>query len=213
MTKTRVLAGIGVAGALLLTGGCGKAADKIAERAAEEAIENSAGGGEVDISGDGSFSYNDGNVSYETDADGNMVMKGPDGEVITADADGNMTMSGEDGETTYTTGENAELPAGWPDFLALPGGSTLMASTTTTEGGVKVGNITAELEGAVSDAYEGFKSALEDEGFEIGSDSFTESSDGDFASLSGDKGDQSVSITIGGGGDAQPYLSMTFSGL
>jgi acetyl-CoA C-acetyltransferase len=35
----------------------------------------------------------------------------------------------------------------------------------------------------------------------------------DFASLSGDKGDQSVSITIGGGGDAQPYLSMTFSGL
>ncbi len=213
MNKKRAMAGIGATAALLILGGCGKAVDKIAERAAEKAIGDAAGG-DLDISGDGfTFRSGDGEISYQVDDDGNVVMRGPDGEVITADSDGNMTMSGPDGETTYTTGENAEVPDGWPRFLAPPDGATLLTSHASTEGDQRVGSITAEVDGPVEDTYEGYKKALQAEGFEIGSDSFTQSSGGDFASLSGQRGDLEVNIGIGSGSGDRPYLTISVSGL
>ena len=212
MSKTRALAGIGVAGALLLTAGCGKAADKIAERAAEEAVENAAGGGNLDISGDGfTFESEDGTVSYEVDEDGNVVMKGPDGEVITADSDGNMTMSGEDGDSTFTSGENAELPEGWPEYMALPDGASITTAATTADGEQKIGTVTAEVDGDVKEIYETYKSAIEDEGFEI-SDSFTNSSSGDLGTISGEKGDVSVTVYVGEG-DGGATITLSVSGL
>lgn len=212
MKKTRALAGMGVAGALLLTGGCGKAADKIAERAAEEAVENAAEGGNLDISGDGfTFESEDGTVSYEVDDEGNVIMKGPDGEVITADSDGNMTMSGEDGDSTFTSGDNAELPDGWPEFMALPDGATIASSATSTDGDQKMGNVAAEVEGDVKEIYETYKEALEDEGFEI-SDSFTSSSSGDLGTISGEKGDVSVSVYVGES-DSGLYVNLSVTGL
>jgi hypothetical protein len=192
MKKMRAVAGMGVAGALILTAGCGKAAEKIGEKAAEKAVENAAGGGNLDITDDGfTFESEDGTVSYQVDDDGNVIMKGPDGEVITADSDGNMTMTGEDGETTFSSGEGAEVPDGWPDFLALPDGAKITSSATSNEGGQKVGSVTAEVtDGDVEEIYETYKEAIEAEGFEV-SDSFTSSSSGDVGAVSGNKGDVS----------------------
>jgi hypothetical protein len=208
MQKRRALAGAGVAVALVLAGGCGKAAEKITEKAIE-----SETGGNVDLDADGGMSFESGDGSFEIDADGNTVIRDAEGNVITADAEGNMTMDGEDGETTYATGENAEVPDGWPAFLALPDGASIMTSQTGTADDVVTGSVMAEVDGDVKDLYEGYKEALEDEGFEIGSDSFTESSDGDFASVTGEKGDESVSITVSSGTGSKTNMIMSVTGL
>ncbi len=197
MNVKRAIAGIGVTAALVLTTGCGKAADKIAERAVEEGIERGAGGGDVDISEDG--------VSF----------KSPDGQSVQVDAEGNMIIEGADGQV-LASGDRAEVPDGWPAFLALPDDAALLTSQSSTSDGVKMGIVAAEVDGDAKVLYEGYKEALEDAGFEVTSDSFTQSSDGDWASLSGEKGDDQVSITIGSVGatdEGKVHLNLSVTGL
>lgn len=194
--KTRALAGIGVAAALALTGGCGKAAEKAAEKITERAIEEGAGGANVDISDGGmSFESEDGSFSYQIDDEGNVVMKG------------------EDGETSYTTGGAAEVPDGWPAFLNLPPDAEILASSTSTDGDQKTATVMAEFSGDTKETYEGFKAMLEGEGFEITSDSLTTSSDGSFAVVSAESGERMVSVSVSGNADGTGSISINVTGL
>lgn len=192
-SRKRVLAGIGLAGALLGATACGSASDKIAEKATEKAIEN-AGGGNVDIDtkdGKVKVSGKDGDVTYETDEDGNVKI------------------TGDDGESSYTVGDDAKLPDGWPRDLKLPDGAKLTASSTSASGDGKAYMVTAEISGKVKAAYEDLKSQLTDAGYEIAGDSYTTTGDGDFASLSA-KGDAfTVAVSIGSSSaNEKPFLSI-----
>ncbi|NLD78566.1 MAG: hypothetical protein GX643_18100 [Acidimicrobiales bacterium] len=213
MRTKRALAGIGVAGALVLAGGCGKAAEKAAEKITEKALESGEGVGNVDISGDGFSIEGEDGSSYSVDADGNMVMTDADGNVSTADADGNMVIRGDDGETTYSTGADAELPEGWPEALALPSGAELLTSSVSTQDGQKSASVIAEFDGDIEEAYEDYKAALTDAGFEIVSDSLTKSSDGGFAQLSAEEGELSITVSLAGDPDGTGTISINVGGL
>ena len=208
MKLIRAIAPGAVVAGLLLSGGCGKAAEKLTE----SAIENQTGA-DIDISGGNVRVTTPEGYSYELDEDGNMVILGPDGEKITSDADGNMTSVGPDGESTQSAGENATLPEGWPDFLALPEGAKLSMSRVMTQEGTTSAQISAEVDADVVPIYESFRKAMVSAGFEFESETLSESGGSTFGNLTGTKGEQTLMIAVSSNDDGSPgYLSINIEG-
>ena len=119
LTVRSLTLGVGV---VLLAGGCG---NDSTESVIEEIVEQQGGGDvDLDLDGDGGFSIDTEEGGITIDDDGNFVVTGPDGEVITGEAgtdgdggfsvdaegggvsiddDGNFVVTGPDGEVL--TGE------------------------------------------------------------------------------------------------------------
>ncbi len=107
MTRaTQRLAALAMVPVLVLTVGCGKASEKIAEKAIERQT-----GAEVDIDGDGGVSFQTEDGSYTADGDGNVVVETEDG--------------------TITAGLG--LPKGWPEDLPVPEGVTIAYGSVTPD--------------------------------------------------------------------------------
>lgn len=107
MTRpARRLAALAVVPVLVLTVGCGKASEKIAEKALEHQT-----GADVDLDSNGGISIETEDGSYSADADGNVVIETDEG--------------------TITAG--AGLPDGWPEDLPIPDGVAITYGSVSAE--------------------------------------------------------------------------------
>ena len=141
MRRTRSLFALLVA--LLALASCGKAAEKLTE----EAIEQSAGGGEVDIDDDGSFSFENDEGSFEVDADGNVKIEG------------------EDGEFSMENNADAELPDDFPD-VPIPDGFSPQNNSKQSDGDQTIYSATGTVDADGADAFEDIIDQYEAEGYE-----------------------------------------------
>lgn len=178
----RPLVALALLPALLLFGGCGEASDKIAEKAAEKAIENQTGG-DVDIDADG------GGVRVET----------PDG-VFESDAEGNFSMESEDGTVTAGAG----LPEDWPEDLPLPDGVEVVYGSSSPEGAT----VTLTGTGSVDDLMAEFEDLYGD--WTAEDESTMESGGTSFRSARFVDGNRSLSVSVSdSGGEATAALVYT----
>ncbi len=198
--------------AALVLGAC--STEDIAERAAEEAIEQ-----QLEAEGQG------GDVDVDVDGDGGGIrIETPDGSaVIDVDEDGNGNVSiqgegssgdvafdvdGENGETVVSTpdGEmvigSTEMPDDFPAQVPVPEGLTLVSSTAMDSPDGQLFLLNGTVDGDFGPATEAYAAALLDAGFT--QQSMTESTDGTFFSFV--SAEWNVSGTIfpgssGGGAD------------
>jgi hypothetical protein len=173
MDGKRKLAAVAIAGVIVVTGGCGKAAEKISEKTAEHELGKNS---KVKIDGD--------NVSVD-DGKGNKVAVDSNGVHVTS-PDGS-TMDG---------GVGTKLPDGWPDELKPPKGVTIVYGATGTSGGKKSLTATGTAEATVKELYNGVKSQLTSAGYTLGTDSLMEAGGDELGSLVGTKGDTTVTVAI-----------------
>jgi hypothetical protein len=163
--SSRILAlGAGVALAVASCGG------NATESGIEKLIEQQTGG-DVDLdfdNGSGGFSIDTEEGSMRMDADGNFVVTGPDGEVITGNADsetGGFAMESADG--SFRVSDDGSFPEEWPSEIPQPSGYTVASSTYMSDGD---GLATIALVGAspqgVTEFAESYGSTLESAGFE-----------------------------------------------
>lgn len=113
----------------------------------ENAVENETGGEvDLDFGGDG-FSIDTGEGSMTMDEDGNMVIVGPDGEVITGQVDpetGSMTMESEDGSFSLDADEDGSMTMEGDDgSFSLDAGDDDTSSLTieTDEGAMTIDQV------------------------------------------------------------------------
>ena len=177
MSGHRKLAGITLAVALLGTAGCGKIAEKAAEKVTEEAIENAGGSGvDVDLS--------NGGVSY-TDANGNKVTTDADGNVTITDADGNLIEA--------DAGGDAEVPAEWPPVLAPPADARILYASSTD------GHLSLTASVAAPDLrtlYDGLKAQVTGAGYAMVSDGLSGSDAGTGGVLTAKDADDVVTVAV-----------------
>lgn len=91
----------------LLAAGCGKAADTVADKATEAAIEHAA------------------------KAEGNDV----DVKVNSSNGTFQMTQTTDGGKTTASFGEGTKMPADWPKDVPVPDGLALLMAQSSAEEG------------------------------------------------------------------------------
>lgn len=142
--------------ALLALASCGKAAEKLTE----EAIEQSAGGGEVDIDDDGSFSFENDEGSFEVDSEGNVKFEGEDGEFS-------------------IDGASGELPDGWPDDVPVPDDLEILTGSKTSDGEKDLFSVLGNVPGDPADVFADLVADFEDEGYDTSNKSET-NADGNF---------------------------------
>ncbi|MDZ7674604.1 MAG: hypothetical protein U5K30_06000 [Acidimicrobiales bacterium] len=142
---------MGAAGLVLAS--CGE----VAERATEEAIEQSAGGGEVDLDEDGSVSFENEDGSFS------------------ADADGNLNIESEDGSFNLDS-QSGELPDDFPD-ISLPDGFKVQNSSTQTSGKNTIYTVAGLVDDDPADLLDDLIGTYESEGYEV---------EGQFNNTSGD---------------------------
>lgn len=141
--------------------------EKIAENAIEEAIEGAAenNGQEVDV---------------DIDADG-------DG--------GQVSISGNDGETNWQTGENVDLPEGFPEGL-IPDGAKIVTAVTSDQGQSVIFTSSTDPAGM----YAFYLEALPGAGFGIVNKMQMESGEETIISVMAEDAD--TSVTVAGGSKA-----------
>ena len=141
MRRTRSLFVLLVA--LLALASCGKAAEKLTE----EAIEQSAGGGEVDIDDDGSFSFENDEGSFEVDSDGNVKIEG------------------EDGEFSIENNADGDLPDDLPD-VPIPDGFSPQNNSKQSDGDETIYSATGTVDADGAEAFEDIVDQYESAGYE-----------------------------------------------
>ncbi len=150
MSRSPALAPLFAVAAVLITTGCGAIADKAAEKATDEAVEQIAeanGGGDVDIDTD------DGTFSIQTD-DGSM----------TVDDEGNMVIESDEGTMTFESGQ--ELPEDFPD-VPLPSGLTIESTSRMDSGdGTVAYSVTGKVDGDPAEVFDTVIGDLEAVGYE-----------------------------------------------
>ncbi len=184
MRTTRVVAAGAVALALVVGGaGCGKVAEKVAEKA--------SGCEDIDASGDEVGANCDG-VSAGVDADGNVAVTDEDGNSFDASADG-----------------TGALPDEWPADLAPPEGAGIVSSTVTDANL----SVTAGLDGDVGEVYEGIKTQLEAAGYTIDYDTVSDSGAGQVGSVaaSGPEWDANVNVSTNNGDTSLGSVLVVYS--
>ncbi|MDE0804239.1 MAG: hypothetical protein OSA99_13075 [Acidimicrobiales bacterium] len=172
--------------AMLALASCGEAAEKLAE----EAIEQSAGGGEADINDDGSFSFENDEGSFSVDDEGNVKIEG------------------EDGEFSLDSSTDGELPDDFPD-VPLPDGFSPQSNSKQSDGDQTIYTAFGTADGDAADVFEDIVDQYESEGYETegryentsgddfnGGAQFTDSDHQVSVSIFGSDGETSVSVTI-----------------
>lgn len=166
--------------AFLALASCGKAAEKISEKA----IEQSAGGGDADINDDGSFSFENDEGSFSVDKDGNVKIEGEDGEFS-------------------IDGGSGELPEGFPDDIPLPDDYEILTGSRTSDGDSAFWGVVGEVSGDPEDVFAALVSLFEDADFESQSKSESESGGDFFGSATFLGGGNLVSVSVTAGGDGE----------
>lgn len=133
-----------------------------------------------------------GDVDIDTKGDGKVTYKDKDGNAI-----------------TYG---NSELPEGWSKDLTIPKGFKLLSSSSLKSDGGTIKSITAQGKGDAKKVYNGLKSMVADNGYEISQDSVLDMSSnggsGITASLTATKADRAVTIAVYSGDDGEVTLSI-----
>ncbi len=155
---------------VLLLPGCGKAAEKIGEKATEKAIESQTGG-KVDINS------NDGKIKIKT-SDGEAEMNLNDS--------GGYHVKTSDGEMTL--GSNAKVPDGWPKALNPPKGASITQSIKSKDS-LSIGYT---VKGKVSDVASDLDEAAKGDDWKSSSE--TEINGSKYMDY--DRGDDSLSIIV-----------------
>lgn len=149
----------------LALAGCGKAAENLAERGLEEAIERESGG-EVDIDlGGGGFNVETDEGSIRVGDDGSFVIEGQDGQVITGDADGDgINVQSQDGENVFRTA--AGIPQEWPGDVPRPDDLDDIQGTYTSGDGFLQISVAGGTSGTAADYLAAYAARLEGLGYE-----------------------------------------------
>lgn len=130
------------------------------------------------------------------------IEKAAGGDVDLNLSEGGVTVENEEGGQTQI-GENAKLPDGWPSELAVYPDVKLSMSTKTKNGDTDknefsiLGEVT---NGSIKDVYNWYKDKY-GSGWEVTTDQYTESSDGDIAYLNFTSDKYDVGVMIGKSGD------------
>jgi hypothetical protein len=210
-TRSTRRAALAVIGAGLLAAGCGGSTEEGLERLIESQVS-----GDVDIDlGDGGFSVDSEDGSFSVDADGNFVVEGEDGQVITgnADGDGNFTVEGEDGEVITGSGDgdgdftvegedgsfsvdsSGELPDEWPDDIPTPDDFAIEGASVIESPDGAVITLAGSSSLVGEDFVAAYGSALEGAGLE----NLGEFSSPDSASASYQGADWSITVAASAG--------------
>ncbi|MEM8619160.1 MAG: hypothetical protein AAGF73_05525 [Actinomycetota bacterium] len=170
--------GVGLAG---LTAACSSAT----EEGIEQLIESQSGGDvEIDLD-DGGFSFESDEGSMSVDEDGNFIIEGADGEVVTGQAgDGSFTLEDEDGvaefgvdeedgdvsvqteDGSFEFNEGSEIPDEWPSEVPVPEGLTITSSAFIGDGTTGQSTVTGDVAGSPVEYAEAYGALLVAEGFE-----------------------------------------------
>ena len=172
--------------AALAVASCGNATEKLTEKAVEEA----AGGGDVDIDDDGSVSFENEDGSFEMDGDGNLKIEG------------------EDGDFSIENNADGDLPDDFPD-VPLPDGFEPQSNSKQSDGDQTIFTVVGLAEGDPADAFEDVVDQYESEGYETegryenssgssfnGGAQFVDSDHQISVSVFGDGEETTVSITV-----------------
>lgn len=128
------------------------------------------------------------------------IEEGTGAQDVDIDADGNVKVTDEDGNTTEF-GTSAELPEEWPSDLTPPDSVNILASNTTTTDGKQEMFLTAESSDSVADLYEGMKAQLTDAGYEITSDTVSDTGDGgSYASVTAENDEFTANVSLASDG-------------
>lgn len=131
--------------------------------------------------------------AIEKAAGGNVDLNLDENKVNIKDEEGNQTQ----------IGENAKLPDGWPSELPVYPDVKLSMSTKTKNGDTNknefsiLGEVTG---GTIKDVYNWYKDKY-GAGWEVTTDQYTESSDGDVAYINFKNDKYDVGIMVGKSGD------------
>lgn len=217
--RTVISTAVGLALGVFALSSCGSSADEVVEEATERAIEDETGGeADVDLRGDDGFSIETEEGSVSVDEDGNFVVVGDDGEVMTGDVDvdgdGSVDISSDEGdisfdldedgsgtfesdEGTVTFNEGEIDPSTWPPGVPLPTIESVLASTAFTGDDDSGAQVIGETDIGAATWLEEYETQLTTAGFER--ETYMETGDGVFASYS--NGEWSVSVATNPGGD------------
>jgi len=209
------------AGIALVAASCGGST----ESGIEELIEQQGGGDvDLDLDGDGGFSIQTEEGGMTIDEDGNFVITGEDGEVITGNADdegnftvesedgtitgseedGEFSVEGEDGSLTISSGE--EMPSEWPSDIPQPDDFLIATSSVIGTGDDILIGLVGETSQDVADFVEDYGDALISAGFEQASNFESDGSilrlytndtwDVSVTAFEGIEGEQQISINL-----------------
>lgn len=175
---------LSVGAVALITVGCGDLAENLVEEGVEQAIEADSGEDvELDFNGEDGFRIETEEGTMTVDEDGNFVIEGADGEVITGEtSDDGVTVTDEDGSEVMTIDEDSGqftvdsedgsftagpgIPEAWPNNVPRPEDlDDVNGSTITGEGELLV-SLAGTPSGDASDYFASYESALSDAGFE-----------------------------------------------
>lgn len=179
-TRLLVLATAG-----LVLASCGE----VTERVTEEAIEQSAGGGEVDIDEDGSVSFENEDGSFS------------------ADAEGNLDIESEDGSYSVDS-QSGDLPEDFPD-VPVPDGFEVRSSSAQSDGDETAYTALGTVDGDAADLLDETIDDYESDGYEM---------EGQYGNTSGDNfsggatfvgDDWSVTVGVNGTGGDPANVSVT----
>jgi hypothetical protein len=164
----------------------GAACSSASEEGIERLIEaNSGEDVEIDFDGDNGFALETEDGSFKVDADGNFVVEGPDGEVVTgaADGDGNFTVEGPDGEVltaseddggftiegddgSFSVNSDGEIPSEWPSGVPTPDSFTPSSSSVIDSPDGAIITLSGSSGQSGEDFVGSYGAALEAAGFE-----------------------------------------------
>lgn len=109
------------------------------------------------------------NIDVDED-DGSATITGDDGESIAVDTEDNgthtLTMEDDDQSFESTTGEDAELPDGFPEDFPIPEDADITSSSTITEDDTTSYTVRIEIAGDMQDYYEIVKTYAEEKEME-----------------------------------------------
>lgn len=200
LTVRSLTLGVGV---VLLAGGCG---DDSTESVIEEIVEQQGGGDvDLDLDGDGGFSIDTEEGGITIDDDGNFVVTGPDGEVLTGEAgtDGDFNVEGEDGGLSISSG--SELPSEWPAEVAKPDGLAIEGSTVIGSDGEQAISLYGSAGTDPAAFLDSYTATLISSGFELTGSLGT---GGDATRLL-TNGTWGISVGAGGIGGSEQTVSIT----
>lgn len=177
------------AAAFLGVSGC--SGEDLAERVAEEAIEQGleaegqSGDVDIDLDGDGvRIETPDGSAVFDVDGDGegNISIQGDDGdvEVDLGGADGQTVISTPDGEMVIGAGE---LPDGFPESVPLPRDLAIESVVSMDGDQGTAFTVTGQVQDDVATSTGEYIAALETAGY--AQQSITQTPDGSFFDYAG----------------------------
>lgn len=180
-TRRRRLLALGLVPALAFTAGCGKASEKLAEKAAERALED-AGGGNVDIGKDGSIKIETEDGVYETDGDGNFRVETDDG----------VSIGGSD------------IPDGWPEDVPVPE-STVSYGASSPDGLM----VTLTVDGSAGDVYDDIKASLD--GWDVEDEYSSSSAGSEMRTATFKKGARTLTVSAADNGEGGSGVTMVYA--